>query len=124
MHVTLLPGAPPYRCPPTLLQALMQVPLGLAEAFATAMLTAQKASVAGAGAANASAVADVFVAGLQDAALACTEEHRPAAAPHTEAYFQCGPVSPSYQIELTLTRSSTCMSSKVSGADLPDHYMG
>ena len=75
------------------LHALAQVPLGLAEAFATAMLTAQNASVAGAGAANASAVADVFVGGLQDAALACTEEHRPAASPHTEAYFQCGSMS-------------------------------
>lgn len=72
------------------------MPLGLAEAFATAMLTAQNASVAGAGAANASAVADVFVGGLQDAALTCTEEHRPAASPHTEAYFQCDPIFTSY----------------------------
>ena len=79
----------------------MQVPLGLAEAFATAMLTARNASVAGAGAANASAVADVFVGGLQDAALACTEEHRPAAAPHTEAYFQCGPMSTSHPMGQT-----------------------
>lgn len=63
----------------------------LAEAFATAMLTAQNATVAGAGAANASVVADVFVAGLQDAALACTEAHRPAAAPQTEAWFACAP---------------------------------
>ncbi|KAK9838455.1 hypothetical protein WJX81_000285 [Elliptochloris bilobata] len=63
------------------------VPLGLAEAFAMAMLTAQNATVAGAGAANASGVADVFVAGLQDAALACTEAHRPAAPTHTEAWF-------------------------------------
>lgn len=70
---------------------MVQVPLGLAEAFATAMLTARNASVAGAGAANASAVADVFVGGLQDAALACTEGHRPTVSPHTEAYFQCAP---------------------------------
>ncbi len=55
------------------------------------MLTAQNATVAGAGAANASAVADVFVAGLQDAALPCIEAHRPTASRGSEAYFACVP---------------------------------
>ncbi|CAL8462000.1 g1531 [Coccomyxa elongata] len=76
-----------------------KVSQGLAQAFATAMLAADNATVQNAVPINSTEVAKVYVAGLQDAVSNCTAATKTTVPPNTQAWFQfyadkcCGTVT-------------------------------
>ncbi|BDA41275.1 hypothetical protein COCOBI_02-0550 [Coccomyxa sp. Obi] len=76
-----------------------KVSQGLAQAFATAMLAADNATVQNAARINSTEVAEVYIAGLQDAVSNCTASTTSTVPPNTPAWFQfyadrcCGTVT-------------------------------
>ena len=67
----------------------VQVSQGLAQAFATAMLGVGNATVQNAARVNSTAIAEVYIAGLQDAVANCTATTKTSILPDTQAWFQC-----------------------------------
>ncbi|KAK9908886.1 hypothetical protein WJX75_004225 [Coccomyxa subellipsoidea] len=92
-----------------LIYANHNVSQGLAQAFATAMLAAGNITVQNAARINSTAIAEVFIAGLQDAVANCTAATKTSLPPDTQAWFQlyvdkcCGTVTE------TLSRMSVIM---------------
>lgn len=70
------------------LMPAMQVPLGLSEAFATAMLAADKASANHTAGVSPTAIAETFVEGLQAAAANCTSRQKTTLQPRTEGWYK------------------------------------
>ncbi len=78
---------------------------GLAQAFATAMLAAGNAAVQNAARINSTAIAEAYIAGLQDAVGNCTAATETSSPPNTQAWFQCAPIPSPISHEVLLIAS-------------------